>query len=154
MKVRSHGQHLTISLLLGAPVLAASLTDTSWVGTGRVRASTRVRSCAHWLARSLAFVFLLTPLPPRQRNFSVVTAPVAGGNASSFRSLLLAHRHRLEDHSYCKQTGTSHTPVWTSCSGHLLWVCCQGRSPCTGPPLSLSFGHLSGPWGCLLQPAW
>lgn len=96
------GESTTISLLLGAPVLDASLTDTSWVGTGRVWASTRVCSCACWLACSLAFFFfffLLTPLSPRQRNFSVVTAPVVGGNASSFRSLLVAHRHRLEDHS-------------------------------------------------------
>lgn len=71
-------------------------------------------------------------------------APVAGGNTSSFRSLLVAHRHRLGDHSYCKHTGTSQTPVWTSCSGHLPG-CYQGRSPCTGPALSLSFGHLSVP---------
>lgn len=61
--------------------------------------SVLAREYAGLLVHSLAFVFLLIPFPPRQRNFSVVTAPVGGGNASSFGSLLVAHRHRLEDHS-------------------------------------------------------
>lgn len=120
---------------------------------------------AGWLAHSLAFVFLLTPLSPRQRDFSVVTAPGAGANASSFGSLLVADRHRLEDHGYSKQTGTSHTlfgsPVQVTCSGFAARAEAivlghpyhSGLVTCLVPAL-LEGSRWVKAWGCLLQPAW
>lgn len=90
----------------------------------------------------LAFIFLLIPFPPRQRNFSVVTAPVAGGNASSFtlgvsqaqvRGPQLLQTNRYQSHT-CLD-------LFRSPALGLL----PGRSPCTGPSLSFRCGHLSGP---------
>lgn len=122
-------------------------------------------SLARSRARSLAFVFLLHPLTPRQKNSSVVTAPVSAYSrwltGRGERTPLL-QTDRYQSHS-CSD----------SCSGHLLRLCCQDRSSCTGPALSFRFGHLScpcqlpsailpallegrkwvKPWGCLLQPA-
>lgn len=72
------------------------------------------RVCA--LTRMLACLFTRLPL-----FFSLFPFPLARGTsvwsllqllvAMLLVSLLVSHRHRLEDHSYCKQTGTSHTPV-------------------------------------------
>lgn len=86
------GQHLTISLLLGALVLAVPLTDTLWAGTGRRCKS----SCA--LAHS-PFVFpSFLPFPPCWRISCAVTSQgvlMAGGAASRLGSVLVTHRTQV-----------------------------------------------------------
>lgn len=55
---------------------------------------------AHW---PLLFSFI--PFPPRQRNSSVVTAPVVGGTAFSHCLLVVAHRYRSEDPTTAHRQG-------------------------------------------------
>lgn len=53
-------------------------------------------------------------------------------------------RHSLEEHSYCKQTGTSHNRLRLLLRAPALRLL-SGQKPCTGPVLTLRFGPLSGP---------
>lgn len=128
------GQHLTISLLLGALVLAAPLTDTSWAGSGRA-----VQDSLRLFARLCFSSFL--PFPPRQRISCAVTAPgalVAGGVASPLSSVLVAHGAQVRG-SELLQTDKH--------LSHLLKLLPRAEAPALNP---LSPPHMAT---CLVPPA-
>lgn len=166
------GQHLIISLLLEALVLVASLTHCGWAQGGCCElpqecACSLSRVLAHW---PLFFSFIPFPLARGIPVWSLLQSLVAMLLVSAYSWWLtgtgertpLLQTDRYQSHS-CSD----------SRSGHLLRLCHQDRSSCTGPALSPRFGHSScpcqlprailpallegrrwvKPWGCLLQPA-